>query len=211
MEMKLLVSISYLEAFECLILYVSVGAYYEAAKHVHTPSVIALSRQACPTLPNSSPEKVSLGGYVVHWTGAEPIAAAALILVATGTEVSLAIEVANALAAADGIVVRVVSMPCTELFDEQSMEYQLQVFPENVPVMSIEPASTTCWLKYAHATFGMSTFGASAPGDKVYARFGFTVDNLTSRAREVVAYYKGTSVPSKLTRFRFPVIGQSAH
>ena len=130
---------------------------------------------------------------------------------ATGTEVSLAIKVADALAASEGLVVRVVSMPCTELFDEQSMEYQLQVFPENVPVMSIEPATTTFWLKYAHATFGMSTFGASAPGDKVYARFGFTVEHLTARAKEVVAYYRGTPVASKLTRFRFPVIGQSAH
>jgi transketolase len=81
-------------------------------------------------------------------------------------------------------------MPCCELFDKQSLEYQLQVhrqqnndittcislslmmlceqvFPEGVPVLSVEPATTTCWLKYANATHGMSTFGASAPGGKV--------------------------------------------
>ena len=65
------------------------------------------------------------------------------------------------------VCVRVVSMPCCELFDKQSLEYQLQVFPEGVPVLSVEPATTSCWLKYANATFGMSTFGASAPGGKV--------------------------------------------
>jgi transketolase len=83
------------------------------------------------------------------------------------------------------VELRVVSMPCSELFDAQSVDYQLQVsflicecnmfmmlivikvFPASVPVLSIEAASTTCWLKYAHATFGMTGFGTSAPGGQV--------------------------------------------
>ena len=187
------------------------GAYYEAAKHLHTPSVLAFSRQAVPTLPHSSAAKVSLGAYPVHWTGESETSSVSIILVSTGTEVSLAVKVADALAANDHINVRVVSMPCMELFDQQSMEYQLSVFPENVPVMSIEPMSTTCWLKYAHATYGLDIFGASAPIANCYNRFGFTVENLSAKAKEVIAYYKGHPVQSKLIRHRFPVVGASQH
>lgn len=104
------------------------GSYLEALKHVHTPSILTFSRQACPTLPGSDASKVSKGGYTVHETS-NASAALSLVLVSTGTEVSLTIQVADAIAAGSpDKKVRVVSMPCTELFDRQSLEYQLEVY-----------------------------------------------------------------------------------
>ena len=177
----------------------TVGAYIVAIKEAETPSFISLSRQGVPTLKGSASDKVSLGGYVIHQTGGKP----ALVLIASGTEVSLAVTVADELKKTDGIDVTVVSMPCTELFDRQSIEYQSQVLPDNVPIMSIEASGTNGWNKYAHATFGMQSFGASAPGNDLLKHFGFTTSNLAIRAREVLSFYKAHPIPSKVHYPRF--------
>lgn len=177
----------------------TVGSYMVAVKEAETPSFISLSRQGVPTIKGSSADKVSLGGYVIHKTGDKP----ALVLVATGTEVSLAITVAEELKKTDGIDVDVVSMPCTELFDKQSIEYQSQILPDNVPIMSIEAGGINGWNKYAHATFGMNSFGASAPGNDLLKHFGFTTSNLASRSRDVITFYKSHPIPSKVYYPRF--------
>jgi transketolase len=119
----------------------------------------------------------------------------------------LAIQVAEAVAASAGTSVRVVSMPCWELFEKQSIEYQLEVFPAGIPVMSIEAAGVQGWNKYAHAPYGMTSFGCSAPGGKVYERFGFTVENLTICAQEVLNHYKSTPAESLINRVRFEISG----
>ena len=177
----------------------TVGAYMVAIKESETPSFLSLSRQGVPTIKGSSAEKVAHGGYVIHQTSDKP----ALLLIATGTEVSLAITVAEELKKSDGIDVTVVSMPCTELFDKQSLEYQSQILPDNVPIMSIEASGTNGWNKYAHATFGMTTFGASAPASDLFKHFGFTTSNLTLRARDVISFYKTNPIPSKVHYPRF--------
>lgn len=91
-------------------------------------------------------------------------------------------------------------MPCWELFDRQSLEYQREVFPAGVPVMSVEASGVHGWTKYAHACFGMNTYGISAPGGKVYERYGFTVENLTSAAQRVMAHYANVTAPSLVDR-----------
>lgn len=180
------------------------GAYISAIEHTFTPSVISLSRQTAAALPNSSAEKVAHGAYTIAEAGSGPCK---LIIASTGTEVQLAIQVAEAVAASAGTSVRVVSMPCWELFEKQSIEYQLEVFPAGIPVMSIEAAGVQGWNKYAHAPYGMTSFGCSAPGGKVYERFGFTVENLTICAQEVLNHYKSTPAESLINRVRFEISG----
>jgi transketolase len=111
------------------------AAYLVALNAIHTPSVLALSRQNLPQLELSSIEKAARGGYIVH----EP-AKRDLILISTGSEVAIAIESAKILAE-KGIQARVVSMPCFEVFDQQSREYQLSILPDGVPVLSVEAYS----------------------------------------------------------------------
>jgi len=191
----------------------TVGAYVQAVERSGTPTVIALSRQACPTLEGSSADKCAFGGYVLQEIGASAAKTRPdLILVSSGTEVSLARDTALSVSAQNAnLWVRVVSMPCTNLFD-QSIEYQMSVFSDGSPVMSIEPSCTLGWRRYAHATFGLDRFGLSAPAGDIYKFFGFSVANLSQKCLEVVAFYPSsdgvhaTSAPSLLRRPIFPVI-----
>lgn len=180
------------------------GCYVSALEHTHTPSVISLSRQTAAALPNSSSEKVALGAYTIAEAGTGEYK---LIIASTGTEVQLAIKVAEAVASSTSASVRVVSMPCWELFEEQSQEYKLSIFPAGIPVMSVEAAGAQGWSKYAHAPYGMTSFGASAPGGKVYEKFGFTVENLSECAMRVVKHYEDTPAESLVNRVQFQVGG----
>lgn len=104
-----------------------------ALTSTHTPSIICLSRQDLPQLAGSTIEKANHGGYVVL----ESPSPAAITLVSTGSEVSIVLESAKILAD-KGIAARVVSMPCFEVFDQQTREYQLSVFPDGMPILSVE-------------------------------------------------------------------------
>jgi transketolase len=108
-----------------------------------------------------------------------------VVLVGTGTEVQLCVDAAKQIAGA-----RVVSMPCCELFDEQSLEYRRSVIPTGVPVVSVEALSTYGWSRYSHAQVGMTTFGASGPAPDVYKHFGITVDGVVTKAKTAIAYYQ---------------------
>ncbi len=187
----------------------TVGAYICAIENMHSPSVISLSRQATPNLAGSSADKVALGAYILEdfVAGGKPLA---LIIVSTGTEVALSLAVAKKLLEEDGISVRIVSMPCWELFDQQSHAYQLSVFPDNCPVLSVEMSGSHGWRKYSHVSFGMESFGLSAPGNDLLVHFGFTAGNLADRAREVVQFYADKAVYSPITFPRFPKI-ESIH
>jgi transketolase len=160
------------------------GTYLVAIENTHRPSVIALSRQNLPQLEGSSVEIVRRGGYVL-----QQAEGAKLILVATGSEVSLAVDAAKALAA-EGIPTRVVSMPCSELYDEQPEEYKRSVLSAGLPIISIEALGITGWEKYAHAHVGMRSFGASAPIKELYNKFDITVDATVAKAKKVIAYYE---------------------
>jgi transketolase len=107
-----------------------------------------------------------------------------LVLVATGSEVQLALQAGQALAKS-GIRARVVSMPSWELLAKQSAEYRDSVLPLNIPTLAIEAGATLCWYKWVGRTgdiVGLDHFGASAPGEVVMAKMGFNVDNVVDRA-----------------------------
>lgn len=170
------------------------GAYEVAMENPNTPSVICLSRQGTPKLTGTSIAKVKLGGYVISEFGG--MGPPKLILVSTGTEVALSVKVAEKLHASQNIKVRVVSMPCCELFDKQSHSYKLETFPHGSPVMSIEASGTCGWQKYAHASCGIDSFGASAPASQLYKHYGLTEENLVEKAKKVVSFYADKHVDS---------------
>jgi len=158
------------------------GAYkvaVEKSKLQSMPTFLALTRQALPNLPNSSIENVEKGAYaVVECEDPE------LILIGTGSEVSLCVDAAKEMS---GKKVRVVSMPCWELFREQPASYRDALLPKGVPKMSVEAAVTMGWGEFADAFVGINVFGASAPGGTCMEKFGFNVPNVVSCAEKCLA------------------------
>ncbi|EHY59370.1 Transketolase [Exophiala dermatitidis] len=171
------------------------AAYYVALTSATTPSILALTRQNLPQLENSTIEKAIKGGYV-----AVEAENANVTLVSTGSEVSLCVEAVKVLKDQYGITARVVSMPCTEVFDAQPKEYQLQVLPDGIPAMSVEVMSTLGWEKYSHEQFGLNRFGASGPYKEVYKKFEFTPEGIAKRANATVDFYKGQKPRSPVNR-----------
>ncbi|MGA1132825.1 MAG: transketolase [Prochlorotrichaceae cyanobacterium] len=158
------------------------GAYKVAVENRKRPTLMAFSRQNLPNLAGSSIDAVAKGAYVVQDCEGTPD----LILIGTGSEVSLCIEAANAL----GGKVRVVSMPCWELFDEQDPAYQESVLPKAVTKrVSVEAGLSMGWCRYVGsegATVSVDRFGASAPGGTVMKEYGFTVENVVATAKKVL-------------------------
>jgi transketolase len=113
-----------------------------------------------------------------------------VVLIGTGTEVALCVEAAEKLEGA-----QVVSMPCWELFEEQTAEYRAEVMPVGVPVLSVEALSTFGWSRYSHAQIGMTTFGKSGPADDVYRHFGITADAIVAKAQRLQAAFKDSPAP----------------
>ncbi|WP_411342173.1 transketolase [Sphingopyxis sp. J-6] len=142
------------------------------------PSLLALTRQNLAPLRHDVTENLSAkGGYRLRAASA----GRKVVLVATGSEVSLAIDIADKLEAA-GQGADVVSMVSTELFDEQTAAYQADILPDDALIVSIEAGTTFGWERYTgrHGLrFGIDSFGASAPIDDLYAHFGLTVDAIT--------------------------------
>ena len=152
-----------------------------ALKNRHTPSVLALSRQDLPTLRNPEADlsinASARGAYVISEGSLPP----KITLVATGSEVSLAVDVQNALAQ-HGAGATVISMPCQELFWAQSESYREALFPKDQPIVAIEAASPLSWYRLVGERgmiFGIETFGMSAPAADVYDHFGLTPKAIT--------------------------------
>ena len=158
------------------------AAWYLSQKTNDRPTSIVLTRQNLPILENSSFEKVAKGAYVVYETAAD----FDTILIATGSEVALAIDVARELEK-DGSKVRVVSMPSVELFEEQSKEYKEELLPLNVRRrVSLEMGNSALWYKYVGLdglAIGIDKFGASAPANKVIEEYGFTVEAVVEKIK----------------------------
>lgn len=158
------------------------AAWYLSQKTNDRPTSIVLTRQNLPILENSSFEKVSKGAYVVYETSAD----FDTILIATGSEVALAIDVARELEK-DGSKVRVVSMPSVELFEEQSKEYKEELLPLNIRRrVSLEMGNSALWYKYVGLdglAIGIDKFGASAPANKVIEEYGFTVEAVVEKIK----------------------------
>ena len=158
------------------------AAWYLSQKTNDRPTSIVLTRQNLPILENSSFEKVAKGAYVVYETAAD----FDTILIATGSEVALAIDVARKLEK-DGSKVRVVSMPSVELFEEQSKEYKEELLPLNIRRrVSLEMGNSALWYKYVGLdglAIGIDKFGASAPANKVIEEYGFTVEAVIEKIK----------------------------
>lgn len=173
------------------------GSYICALEQEASPSVLALSRQGLPQLAGSSRDGVAKGAYTVLDCEGTPD----VILAASGSEVSLC--VATAEGELKGKKVRVVSVPCFELFDKQSREYALSVFPDGVPVLSVEASTPLGWQKFAHASIGMTTAGASAPAKDLFQKFGFTTSNVAEKANRLMEFYEGNPPRSPVNTICF--------
>lgn len=161
------------------------AAWYHAATVTNAPTALVLTRQNLPQLAGSSKEALK-GGYILEDSSkAEPDA----ILIASGSEVSLAVE-AKSVLAGEGIDVRVVSMPCMDLFEQQSQEYRDAVLPKSVRSrVAIEALSDFGWGKYVGldgACVAMHGFGASAPAEQLFEKFGFTVERVVEVTKSVL-------------------------
>ncbi|MEH7109938.1 transketolase [Bacillus sp. JJ1764] len=165
------------------------AAWKLAVESTNQPTALVLTRQDLPTLKGTDQnayEGVSKGAYVV--SAAEKETPDALLL-ATGSEVSLAVEAQKALAA-EGVQVSVVSMPSWDRFEKQSKEYKNEILPKNVKKrLGIEVGASFGWHKYVGDegdVLGIDTFGASAPGEKIMEEYGFTVANVVARVKALL-------------------------
>jgi transketolase len=161
------------------------AACWQLALERHSASFMALSRQDLPVLDNDK-YKVHAGtrkgAYVLEEHGKD------VILVATGSEVSLILKAAAELKAA-GILATVVSMPSFKIFEEQDDEYKLSIFPHGVPKISVEAGATMGWWKYVGregVTVGLDRFGASAPGPIAMEKLGISVPVVVEHAKKLV-------------------------
>jgi len=163
-------------------------AWKFAIKSNKGPTVLALTRQSLPTLDRTvfgTAELLHRGAYVLKDVNGTPDA----IILASGSEVKLALEAAETLAQ-DGVAARVVSMPSWELFDDQTQEYKNSVLPENVKArVSIEAGATQGWHKYLGMNgiaIGLDHFGASAPINDLFTNFGITADSVVQAVKSLV-------------------------
>ena len=167
--------------------YETAAGWYLALTATHTPTALVLTRQNLPQLAGSSKDALK-GAYVI--SEAKDASRMDGILIASGSEVALAIDTQAALAK-ENIDVRVVSMPCMDLFAQQDAAYQEQVLPRNVRArVAVEALSGFGWGQYVGldgAVVCMEGFGASGPGPQLFKQFGFTVEHVAEVTRKVVA------------------------
>jgi transketolase len=163
-------------------------AWRVALEREDGPVALLLSRQGVETLDRSelgAAEELERGGYVL-WDSGDGAVAPELILISTGSEVPPTLQAARKVAEEQGVGVRVVSMPCIELFEAQTQEYRDQVLPpQTVARLAVEPGASMSWWKWVGSggdVLGIDRFGASAPGTKVLEELGFTVENIAARA-----------------------------
>ena len=171
----------------------SAVAWSHALQHRHGPSCLLFTRQNVPFVPRDAAAMAAIahGGYVLA-DFATALSGQRVIVMATGSEIGLALGARDALAK-EGINVRVVSMPCTSIFDRQDADYRAAVLPRGIPRVAVEAGVTDGWCKYVgarddpHATaVGIDTFGESAPAGALFKHFGFTVDHVVAAIRRVL-------------------------
>ncbi len=153
----------------------TVEAWKAAVGH-DGPTALVLSRQGIPVCTDGS--AVARGAGIVH----DADSAAQVVIVATGSEVAVAIDAARQLAG-EGTAARVVSLPSWDRLAREDRSYRDELFPRGVPVLSVEAATTFGWERFADDSIGIDRFGVSAPGDIVLDRLGINVDHVVRRAR----------------------------
>jgi transketolase len=164
----------------------SAVAWGAAVKRHDGPSTLIFSRQNLPYMERDAAQvaNVARGGYVLR-----DVAKPQAILIATGSEVELAVKAAETLAG-EGVAVRVVSMPSTDVFERQDAAYKASVLTRGTPRVAIEAGVTDFWYKYVGldgAVVGIDTFGESAPAGVLFKHFGFTVENVVAKTKIVIA------------------------
>ncbi|MGY8525877.1 transketolase [Paracidovorax citrulli] len=163
-------------------------AWAQSIRRRNGPSCLIFSRQNLPfqARDNATRENIARGGYVLR-DGANPASGQPdAVILATGSEVGLAVGAAEHLAA-EGVHVRVVSVPSTTVFDKQDVAYKAEVLPAGVPRVAVEAGVTDFWWKYqVQAVVGIDTFGESAPAGVLFKHFGFTVDNVVNTVKSVI-------------------------
>jgi transketolase len=164
----------------------STVAWAEAIKRADGPSTLIFSRQNLPFQERTAQQvaDIARGGYIL-----QDAADAKVVLIATGSEIELAVKSAAELAT-QGIAARVVSMPSTDVFDRQDKAYQMSVLGKGLPRVAIEAGVTAFWHKYVGlegAVVGIDTFGESAPAGVLFKYFGFTVENVVAKVKSVLA------------------------
>ncbi len=163
------------------------AAWATALQNTQRPTALLLSRQNLPYSPKTALDEMSKGAYVL----AEPTEVgmrkkAQAVIIATGSEVQLALKAQGELAQR-GIAVRVVSMPSTTAFDRQSVAYKTSVLPKGLPRVAVEMGSTDGWWKYGcAAVVGIDTYGESAPAPALFEHFGFTATNVADTVEKVL-------------------------
>jgi len=161
------------------------GAYKVAIGNRTRPTLLALSRQNLPNLPGTSIEGVTKGGYILSDSDGTPD----LILIGTGSETQLCVKAAEQLRG-EGKKVRVVSLPSWELFEKQDQQYRESILPKAVTKrLAVEAGTSFGWCCYTGsegASISVDTFGSSAPGGIIMEKFGFTVDNVVAKAKELL-------------------------
>ncbi len=157
-------------------------AWTVALQNANRPTALLLSRQNLAYTPKTGLDAIARGAYVLAGGDEEADA----VIIATGSEVQLAIQ-ARAQLAAEGLAVRVVSMPSTTTFDRQDRDYKAEVLPADVPRIAVEAGVTDFWWKYGcAAVVGIDTFGESAPANVLFKHFGFTPENVADTVRAVL-------------------------
>ncbi|WP_373796901.1 transketolase [Neisseria dentiae] len=165
----------------------SLVAWAEAAKAADHPSSLIFSRQNLPFIPRSPAQldNIKRGGYVISEAKE---GAAQAVIIATGSEVELALN-AQTVLAEQGVFVNVVSMPSTNVFDRQDEAYRNSVLPAGLPRIAVEAGVTGGWYQYVSlngAVVGLDRFGESAPAEQLFQEFGFTVDNVVNTVKAVL-------------------------
>mmetsp|Transcript_2411 Transcript_2411/g.2793 ORF Transcript_2411/g.2793 Transcript_2411/m.2793 type:complete len:695 (+) Transcript_2411:226-2310(+) len=167
------------------------ASWKSAVVNSETPSVLACSRSTVVGLYGSTIDKAMKGAYIAVEADGE----AQLIIVSTGSEVGFCVEALKLLIAA-GISTQLVSMPCQDVFLEQSQEYQDSILPGNIPTLSVEAAAISGWHRFSHVQIGMDNiFGASGKGADCYNHFGFTPHNIFNKGKALVEFYQDNKIP----------------
>jgi transketolase len=161
-------------------------AWTVALQNTNRPTALLLSRQNLPYAPKSGLDEISRGGYVLAEPSEVGGGEAEAVIIATGSEVQLALKAQEQLAQ-QGIAVRVVSMPSTTTFDRQDRGYKETVLPSGVPRIAVEAGVSDFWWKYGcAAVVGIDSFGESAPANVLFKHFGFTPENVADTVKAVL-------------------------
>ena len=163
------------------------AAYQSAMSKPHTPTVVSCCRTKVPNMKETSKDGALKGAYTLV-DSKDP----KLVIIATGSEVHLAVKAAAEL----GDSVKVVSMPCQEVFLEQSEEYRRSVLPDNVARLSVEASACHGWHRFSHAQISVKHFGKSGSGEALFEYYGYSVENIVAQSKKVMEFYADKSVPN---------------